>query len=323
MSLTVSTVMITYNHEQYIKEAIEGILMQECNFKIELIIADDTSPDNTKLIVDDIIRNHERGHWIKYTRHPINKGMMHNFIWALDQTKGKYIALCEGDDYWIDPYKLQKQVDFLEKNEEYGLVHGDCDFYFQDKGTWERNANRSLSNNLNITDKEELFFRLVNGDYKVRTATALFRKSLLVSNIEVNVNFLMGDTPMWLDFSQETKFKYIDEVFCVYRILKNSASRSSNKSKQSRFGLSMAEIRIFYSEKHGYPIKAKLKKRYNNSLLTYKLYNPTYNELYPLYGPTILQQIKIKFSRFFLFRFFFKLEKLTRFYAKTILNKFQ
>ena len=118
----VSVVMITYNHEKYIQQAIEGVLMQKINFHIELIIADDTSPDQTENIVKKIIVEHPNGHWIKYTKHKFNKGVSKNFTWALKQAKGKYIALCEGDDYWTDPLKLQKQVDFLEENENIGLV---------------------------------------------------------------------------------------------------------------------------------------------------------------------------------------------------------
>ena len=118
----VSVVMITYNHEKYIQQAVEGVLMQQTDFPIELIIADDASPDQTEKIVTTIKKKHPNGNWIKYTRHLQNKGMTENFMWALGQAQGKYIALCEGDDYWTDPYKLQKQVDFLEANEEYGLV---------------------------------------------------------------------------------------------------------------------------------------------------------------------------------------------------------
>lgn len=122
----VSVVMITYNHESFIAEAIEGVLMQETDFPIELIIADDCSPDKTQEIVQGYIDTHPKGHWINYTRHSANKGMMPNFIWALKKAKGKYIALCEGDDYWTDPLKLQKQVDFLEKNEEYVITYHDA-----------------------------------------------------------------------------------------------------------------------------------------------------------------------------------------------------
>lgn len=116
----VSVVMITYNHEKFIREAIEGVLMQQCNYPIELIIADDCLPDNTKVVVESF-KSHPNYHWIKYTKHIENKGMMPNFMWAMEQAQCKYIALCEGDDYWTDPYKLQKQVDFLEANPEYVL----------------------------------------------------------------------------------------------------------------------------------------------------------------------------------------------------------
>ncbi|MBU2919813.1 glycosyltransferase [Winogradskyella psychrotolerans] len=119
--MMVSVCMITYGHEKYIKEAIEGVLMQECNFDVELIIADDCSPDSTHKIIADIQQKHINGSWIKYTKHTANKGMMPNFIWALDQCQSKYIALCEGDDYWTDSSKLQKQVDFLEANLDYSI----------------------------------------------------------------------------------------------------------------------------------------------------------------------------------------------------------
>lgn len=121
--MKLSVCMITYGHEQYIKDSMLGVLKQEAGFEIELIIAEDRSPDATEKVVKEIIANHPNGHWIKYTRHAVNKGMMDNFIWALEQCKGEYIAICEGDDYWIDPLKLEKQVALLEK-------HPTCSFSF-------------------------------------------------------------------------------------------------------------------------------------------------------------------------------------------------
>jgi glycosyltransferase involved in cell wall biosynthesis len=117
----VSVVMITYNHEKYIAEAMNGVFMQKCDFDIEFIIANDKSTDHTNQTINEIIDQTTIADHIKlrYYNHPNNKGMMKNFIWSLNQAKGKYIALCEGDDYWTDPLKLQKQVDFLEGNEEY------------------------------------------------------------------------------------------------------------------------------------------------------------------------------------------------------------
>lgn len=120
--LRVSVCMITYAHEDYIRQAIEGVLMQECDFELELILANDCSPDGTDEVIQQIIKDNPRASIINYIKHEKNLGMMPNFIFALQQCKGKYIALCEGDDYWIDPLKLQKQVNFLENNSEY-IIH--------------------------------------------------------------------------------------------------------------------------------------------------------------------------------------------------------
>lgn len=119
----ISVVMITYMHEFLIAEAIKGVLMQQCDFDIELIITDDCSPCDTRVIVESF-KEHPNYKWVTYIRHDINKGMMDNLIWTLERVSGKYVALCEGDDYWKDPYKLQKQVDFLESNEDYVCVGG-------------------------------------------------------------------------------------------------------------------------------------------------------------------------------------------------------
>lgn len=118
----VSVFMITYNHENYIEHAIEGVLMQKTSFPIELIIGEDCSTDNTRKIV----REYEGRYTeiIKAQYPEKNRGMNNNFLTVLQSARGKYIALCEGDDYWTDPLKLQKQVDFLEANPEYSLCVG-------------------------------------------------------------------------------------------------------------------------------------------------------------------------------------------------------
>jgi glycosyltransferase involved in cell wall biosynthesis len=123
--MKISIVTLTYGHENYIRQAIESILLQRGDFELELIIADDNSPDNTPQIVNDIIQSYPKAETIiKYTRHVNNRGVINNFIWALNQCTGEYIALCDGDDYWTDPLKLQKQLDFLEANSTYtGCFH--------------------------------------------------------------------------------------------------------------------------------------------------------------------------------------------------------
>jgi hypothetical protein len=205
---------------------------------------------------------------------------------------------------------LKKQVDFLEENEEYGLVHGDCNFYFEEKNKWGYNANKNLTNKHPLLSHQDLFCHLIDASYKIRTATVVFRKELLVKIQPSEITFLMGDTPLWLDLSQITKFKYFDEVSGVYRIIAESASRSKDYGKQKRFQLSMAEMRVYYSTKYRYPIKQKLKTRYNNALLTYKLFDKDYKELYPLIKPTFWQKMTSKAIKYGILRQLF----LTRYF---------
>ena len=113
--ILVSICCITYNHEKYIRDAIEGFLMQKTDFPFEVLIHDDASTDGTA----DIIREYETKYPdiikpIYQTENQYSKGIKISATYNYPRAKGKYIALCEGDDYWIDPYKLQKQVDFLE-----------------------------------------------------------------------------------------------------------------------------------------------------------------------------------------------------------------
>src|SRR5664280_1048957 len=117
----VSVNMITYNHESYIVKAIEGVLKQKCNFKIELIIGEDCSTDNTAEIVKIYAQKYPE--IIKARCNVLNMGMMTNAVKNLSECAGKYVAICEGDDYWTDPYKLQKQVDFLEANTDFVISH--------------------------------------------------------------------------------------------------------------------------------------------------------------------------------------------------------
>lgn len=145
--LKVSIVMITYGHEKFIEQAINGVLMQECDFEVELIIANDCSPDQTDQIIENILANHPKASWIKYIKNEKNLGMMPNFIFALQHCKGEYVALCEGDDYWTDPLKLQKQVDFLEANPDFGI----CFHKVEEINLFDKSKNRVFPNINNNT----------------------------------------------------------------------------------------------------------------------------------------------------------------------------
>ena len=114
--------MITYNHEKYISEAIEGVLMQKCSFPFQLVIGEDCSTDATASIIKEFEKKYNN--LIKARYNGENIGMQNNALKTFQECEGKYIAICEGDDYWTDPLKLQKQVDFLEEHLEFvGTSH--------------------------------------------------------------------------------------------------------------------------------------------------------------------------------------------------------
>jgi glycosyltransferase involved in cell wall biosynthesis len=115
----VSIVTISYNQEKYIAQAIDSFLMQQTNFDFEVIIADDNSRDKTSAIICEYAKKYP--HIIKPILRKKNIGVQLNFIDALKHAQGDFIAICEGDDYWTDPTKLQRQVDFLSKNSDYSM----------------------------------------------------------------------------------------------------------------------------------------------------------------------------------------------------------
>ena len=241
----VSVCCITYNHEPYIVQALNGFLMQKTSFPFEVLIHDDASTDRTA----DIIREYEK----KFPKiiKPIyqkenqyskgNRAILVSFVYP--RAKGKYIALCEGDDYWIDENKLQMQVDFLENNPEYGMCYSKAKQYIQKK----RKFSRSMFGT-DVRDFEDLLF---NGN-RVPTLTTVFRKDLLNSYLKEiypqDKGWLMGDYPMWLYFAHESKVKFFDKVTSVYRVLENSASHSRNIEKSVNFTKSAWEIQNFFSE---------------------------------------------------------------------------
>lgn len=118
----VSVAMLAYNHEKYIKQALDSVLMQNVNFIYEIVVGEDCSTDNTRVILLEYKKRFPDK--INLILHEKNVGMHNNSVIVRRACRGKYRANCEGDDYWTDPYKLQKQVDFLESHPEYiGTAH--------------------------------------------------------------------------------------------------------------------------------------------------------------------------------------------------------
>jgi len=206
----VSVCMITYNHEDYIAQAIEGVLMQRCNFRFELLIGEDCSTDATRLICERYSEN--APDIIKLLPSEKNLGMMPNFIRTLQSCTGKYIALCEGDDYWTDALKLQKQVDFLETNSEfYFCFHNDFVFNEITGKNSTRLDQTKIDHIVNI--------RSAIIQNNCPTASILFRNdSPKISIPEWFVETAKGDYGLIILLSEKGLGKFIPETMSVYRL---------------------------------------------------------------------------------------------------------
>ena len=214
--------MITYAHENYIEQAINSVLMQECNFEVELIITNDCSPDNTDGVIKKIIKNHPKASWIRYIRHEKNIGMMTNFVFTFKEARGKYIAICEGDDYWTDPNKLQKQVDFLEGNEEYVLCFHNV-LIQDDKGIMKKDAiSDHLGNTMSMID-------LAKGNF-IHTPSVVFRNNFELPKWYYSLP--LGDWPLYLIIIKDKKIKKLDDVMCVYREHPNGIWSQTTKNQK-------------------------------------------------------------------------------------------
>lgn len=206
--ITVSVIMITYNHAVFIEEAINGVLMQNCDFEVELIIANDSSPDKTDEVVQKLLSKIiiPKNITVNYTNHDVNKGMNPNYIWAANKAQGKYIANCEGDDYWTDPLKLQKQVGFLEANPDFQVCFTNVN-HIDESG--------QLLREKVLKYKTDAFFHL-DMPMLAPTVTRLMRAESLKNLPEIKT--AGGDNFLLTYQSKFGKIKFLNEVTANYRI---------------------------------------------------------------------------------------------------------
>lgn len=223
----VSIRCITYNHEPYIAQCLEGFVMQKTNFKFEAIVHDDASTDKTA----DVIRKYAEKYPdiikpIYETENQYSKrdGSLRKIMDA--HMRGKYIALCEGDDYWIDPLKLQKQVDFLESNIEYGMCFTDFNIYYQEYGTFEKALFKTKPNIYKSEFKDVGEFILRRG--YMAPPSWLVRQSVWYYP---RVKSCDGTFVYFSHFLATSKVKYLSDVTVVYRVLNESAAHSKDYEK--------------------------------------------------------------------------------------------
>lgn len=219
---TLSVCVITYNQENYIQKTLQSIFEQKLNIPIEIIISNDCSSDHTHLKIEEELKNSPDGFTIKYFNHEKNLGMMANFIFTLKQATGNYIALCEGDDYWIDENKLQKQVDILNANPNYSLCFTNAKVLNDDLIA----INDKISNVESKTYKDT---DLLN-QWLIPTASTLFINSFTEKDYEIlsHPDIIFGDIILFLVLANKGELIGLEDYTSVYRINNNSFT---NKEK--------------------------------------------------------------------------------------------
>lgn len=174
--IVVTILTLAYNHEPYIRECLDGIVMQQTKFKFELLIHDDASTDGTA----NIIREYESKYPeiikpIYQKENQYSKKVPIGVTYLYPRAKGKYIALCEGDDYWTDPLKLQKQVDFLEANPDYVMCTHHFNTYNQEDGSFGEDWNLNFTEDFTF----DLDFFIKRDCWITQPLTLLFRRCSL------------------------------------------------------------------------------------------------------------------------------------------------
>lgn len=207
-NISVSIFMLTYNQEGFIANTIESVLKQQTGFTYQLVIGEDCSSDSTRQICEDFAARYPEK--VKLLDSNKRYGLINNFMRTLKECDGRYIAVCDGDDYWTDPNKLQKQFDFLESHPDHSIVYtGIRNLYpngeFRDK-TWPQ------------IKGARYFEDLIIGNF-IPSVSAFYRNKKEEENWpEWITNFPYGDWPVYLFLTRNgEKVGYINEITGVYR----------------------------------------------------------------------------------------------------------
>jgi len=236
----VSVIMVTYNHERYLAEAIEGVVRQETSFPIELLIGEDCSTDRTREIALSYQKRFPEMIRVITSEH--NVGARENFARLIAATRGKYIAFCEGDDVWIRSEKLERQIALLESNPDISLVCSNYQIISESGAILNSDVHRPPNGSEHYVTFEDVLLSGV-----VLTVTACTRRELVMRALGESPlcrehTYLFGDTPLWVELARYGKCYCVPKVFCSYRHSNNSATRQPDPLHTIRFYASLCEF---------------------------------------------------------------------------------
>lgn len=219
----VSVHLLTYNHAKFIRQSIESVVAQQTTFPFEIIIGDDCSTDGTSPICDEYAQKYPD--LIKVVRGKTNGGPQPNSIRILENCRGKYMAALEGDDYWIDPLKLQKQTDFMEANPEFAICFTNTRVEFFDGAEEPFQLNYKIEKDVfelkDLIAEHEVWF--------MGTATLFYTMKSIYPVQPWFYKTKSGDIPMIMLAARHGKIKYLPDVTAAYRRHAAGASNTDHK----------------------------------------------------------------------------------------------
>lgn len=256
-------IMPTYNHELFISQAIQSVLMQECSFKYRLIIGEDCSTDGTLSICREFASaNPDK---ILLIEQKSNSGIAFNYKALFKAASAKYIAILEGDDYWTDKHKLQKQVDILESDPELGLVHANYFSLYENgqkkKGhLWENTE--ALSGHV-IGPTQTITIN-------INPLTTCFRSDLVKEHVDfdfiIENQLLTVDIFLWAEVCRRSRVLYMDEIVGEYRIHASAITGNREISAIERFSNTSLLLVNYLMDKYETPEGVKAVYRSQNRL---------------------------------------------------------
>ena len=242
----ISVIILTSNQEAFIEKAIRSVFMQNFCGKIQVIISNDASRDRTHEIINNLLQQAPENIEIQYTLHPKNIGATPNMYDALKKVKGKYLALCEGDDYWTDENKLQMQYDFMEQNPEYAIC-------FHAVAQVDENDNFIPDMQFSSIENRDYTALELYRSWQVHTTSVCMRTEVLqnqaVKQMLKNPDLLYFDTPLYMAASLNGKMRGNSKTMSAYRRHSAGISYGANLKRDLKHNIYDRTIGNFYGGK--------------------------------------------------------------------------
>ncbi len=236
-----SVCFITYNHANFVRQALDSVLMQQCSYDMEIVVSDDCSTDGTAEIVKEYAAKHSDK--IRLNVLEKNVGMTLNWVSSMNACTGEYIALLEGDDYWTDENKLQRQVEFLDKHPELSFAAHDVAPVFE-PGMAQKDGLLHLAESGTFT----LHDYLGRAGF-VQTGTVMLRRSMMPPFPEwTDARVKCIDFLVYLLLASRAPFYYEAVVRSVYRLHTGGISHVNWRTKQNAFEFDMVYVLNQFNE---------------------------------------------------------------------------